>query len=1122
MAATPAHITSNSSSELNTVTTANINLAANALQIVTVIAAGGTTLSDNITLSGGGRVWASLFPGVAYGTRRKMFAFRSLGAAVANTTITATYGGSDQTAQEISIVVTEWSGVITGGTNGELAHGTIATPITAGGNSVSPTVTGIPGVEDAIFTAMGCEVNGTVTPEASFIQGVQLVTTNVRRHVTAWDATGTLDTTPLFSWSGANGYAAWAVIIRGVSGGTIFTKDVLGSITSGASINNRSLKGLIANLVTSSLLLRRESKSLIASIIGSSILPKQTLKKYLANLSLQGTLNNSSPSSSKPIFDAVATNTADSKTWNHTVGDNNNRIVIVSTGGSTTAPTAVTFGGQAMTKIGGNLQIVGNGAIETSWYLFNPPTGVQAVVCTTTATSFIGGSLTFYNISQLVAPITTTITGAPGPLTLSLTMSSATDEMVIGNLILNNTVTAFSQGDQTQRYYLNPTFVGTLTAVTEPGAVSNTVSWTINTSYEYAIRGIRLKVANTNFLKSLGSLIGLSGIASNRGNKISVGSSVLVGITNKVTLVRYLGSSLIFGQPSKQSKKGFVSSTTTIGSKVNRLSIIKTAIITGSSIARLVATKKGVGSSVLTGTKQINLAKQQVGSSTASSNSAKASSAIKTGSTTITSNNTKGIRVTDTGTTIPVGAKANRTSKFPVGNITGAAQIVRSALLFKTSSVTTSSENTKFLTKQIASLVGSLSTIGTTTKVFLITSIGSIVPIGFISHLTDKPIIRSVTALSSIARDSFKSLAHSITASSSLDLISGKLKAFFGEISPIGTIQNKAQKISLADIALVSNVTKRLTTTKLATIISSGAVVFSRLYFKVLTATITTVGIVRRIPTRFLVSIITGTSTISRITKKTQTGLSNLNSNLNTFSNNVLSFTREILLTSSISKKAVTARNGALELGASLTKLTASFATSSISTASSIARVAKKQLVSSILGTSSVDLITGFLISVGGAITSSSNLVKRMSITNIGNAFANSAVGKFATKAIASTVTTNSTIIKYVARIFASGSIIANATVLTFVSKALGSVIELQSSFIKKLNKTLEGSTTGSSLTRLPINAFLNGLIGLSGVLTRLRTAAIRHSVRTSVKFIDNKTSTQFVDSRTSVEFIND
>lgn len=195
-------------------TTASVSPGANRLQllaaVVTTTSGANPPVDARLSVSGAGLTWVQHGNGVLYSSRRMLYLFRALGASPSSGALTldyAPFGG--ETFQEMAWTLCEVDGVDTSGTNGSGAVGTAATGSQAGGTSVTATISGTPGANDATFFAAGCEVDGTVTVESGWDELAQVIHTNVRRLVAAKDAES--DTTPSCSWTGTNGAGMIAV-----------------------------------------------------------------------------------------------------------------------------------------------------------------------------------------------------------------------------------------------------------------------------------------------------------------------------------------------------------------------------------------------------------------------------------------------------------------------------------------------------------------------------------------------------------------------------------------------------------------------------------------------------------------------------------------------------------------------------------------------------------------------------------------------------------------------------------------------------------------------------------------------------------------------------------------------
>lgn len=190
-----------------------------------------------------------------------------------------------------------------------------------------------------------------------------------------------------------------------------------------------------------------------------------------------------------------------SLSWNHTVGSGSNRILVVgvSLRKKDRPVTGITYGG-----IGG---FVFAGAAERSdadhrveiWYKVAPAVGTALIAITLTGdVEVVGGAASFTGVHQTV-PAGTFAGAFGGDATPTVTVSSATGEVVIDVLSINGNAGAVTVGaGQTQRWSgLTGTGDGNEFGAgsTEPGAASVTMSWSATTARKWAIGAIALKPA---------------------------------------------------------------------------------------------------------------------------------------------------------------------------------------------------------------------------------------------------------------------------------------------------------------------------------------------------------------------------------------------------------------------------------------------------------------------------------------------------------------------------------------------------------------------------------------------------------------------------------------------------
>ncbi len=122
-----------------------------------------------------------------------------------------------------------------------------------------------------------------------------------------------------------------------------------------------------------------------------------------------------SPSNASPI------------SWSHTVGNNNNRILVVTTSQRSAAiPTGITYAGTPMTQM---VRSDSNAVIfSTIWYLINPPVGTANIVVTYAASPnhFQGNGISLYNVNQ-TNPVDAQAGAnalSPGPISTTITTTT--------------------------------------------------------------------------------------------------------------------------------------------------------------------------------------------------------------------------------------------------------------------------------------------------------------------------------------------------------------------------------------------------------------------------------------------------------------------------------------------------------------------------------------------------------------------------------------------------------------------------------------------------------------------------------------------------------------------------
>jgi len=192
-----------------------------------------------------------------------------------------------------------------------------------------------------------------------------------------------------------------------------------------------------------------------------------------------------------------------SLTWNHTVGSGPNRILTVAVSvyksSGVVAPTSVTYGGVAMTKIADVTSSVVNASL---WYLVAPASGTAQVACSFSTTIIGGGVSADYTGVHQTAPLGTAATATGNTTTATVAVTAAVGDLVIDALAKRDTTEAPTcDASQTLAYQTVSAYVTAGSNAHagmsyEDGAASVTMSWTWPTNNRYwSIIGVALKRA---------------------------------------------------------------------------------------------------------------------------------------------------------------------------------------------------------------------------------------------------------------------------------------------------------------------------------------------------------------------------------------------------------------------------------------------------------------------------------------------------------------------------------------------------------------------------------------------------------------------------------------------------
>lgn len=181
--------------------------------------------------------------------------------------------------------------------------------------------------------------------------------------------------------------------------------------------------------------------------------------------------------------------------WSHTCSGSN-RVLLLGIGWYDTADTvsSITYNSVAMTLVPSSTAT--NGQYTAAlYYLTDPTTGSNTISVTFTGSVFdFGGVALSVTGADQSTPLGTANTASGTSTTPSVTITSASGELVLDTLIIAHSGTLTVGGSQTQRW--NAITGGGFIkggASTEDGAASVTMSWSNSTSQDWAITGVPIK-----------------------------------------------------------------------------------------------------------------------------------------------------------------------------------------------------------------------------------------------------------------------------------------------------------------------------------------------------------------------------------------------------------------------------------------------------------------------------------------------------------------------------------------------------------------------------------------------------------------------------------------------------
>lgn len=231
MAIAYTNLSSNSNNDSTSVTSSSITNTANSLVLATVVQRTGITADPNTpTLSGLSLTWvqvATILYDTTSSSRRRVTVFRALGAS-ASGTVVADFGG--QSSTHSAIIISEFSGVDTSGTNGSGAIVQSATNKDESGTAttVVATLAAFGSANNATFGAFGGAGSQVTTAGSGFGDLLQVSNGGAVDVSTQWRVDN--DTTVDITWAGSQtNCGGIGIEIKQAGGASTSVKDIIGS-----------------------------------------------------------------------------------------------------------------------------------------------------------------------------------------------------------------------------------------------------------------------------------------------------------------------------------------------------------------------------------------------------------------------------------------------------------------------------------------------------------------------------------------------------------------------------------------------------------------------------------------------------------------------------------------------------------------------------------------------------------------------------------------------------------------------------------------------------------------------------------------------------------------------------
>ena len=250
-------------------------------------------------------------------------------------------------------------------------------------------------------------------------------------------------------------------------------------------------------------------------------------------------------------------------TWPHAVGVGANGLLVVSvTTHSGRAVSSITYGGAALTHLGGVTNVAGSHVSTEMWYLKSPSAGVANISVTLSGKdTFTAGAASFFGVDQN-RPFGSGATATGSTATPGVTVNASAGQVVLDTVAVHAGTAGTNGSGQFLLWHQSTGSTGGDvwgSSSIAPGAPTVTMSWTLSgsTAGEWASEAIALNPAGNTPL--------LSTLLSNVTSLVSKGFTIQLSAPAGSTVVIEASSDLVHWIPisTNSAPNGSVSYTDT-------------------------------------------------------------------------------------------------------------------------------------------------------------------------------------------------------------------------------------------------------------------------------------------------------------------------------------------------------------------------------------------------------------------------------------------------------------------------------------------------------------------------------------------------------------------------------